>query len=81
MLNFIFSCLAYEKDVSRKPYGNAILFMTNAAYFAGQESSEIWREICVPYPCRISCFRYISVISYIFFFISAFYFSYSHTSS
>jgi hypothetical protein len=63
MLNFTFSCLAYEKDVSRKPYGNAILFMTNAAYFSGQESSEIWREICVPYPCRISCFRYISVNS------------------
>ena len=44
-----------------------MICMTEQESFAGQESFEIRREICVPYPCRISCFRLFSVNSHLLF--------------
>lgn len=63
---FGWSFLVVVMDTSVDPNGNAIFLvicMTEQASFAGQESYEIRREVCVPYPCRIPCFRLFSVNS------------------
>jgi hypothetical protein len=70
MLNFKCSCLVVVMDIPLGSEGNAIFLMiciTEQASFAGQESFEIRREVCVPYPCRISCFRLFSVNSHLLF--------------
>lgn len=51
-------------DRSVDPNGIAIFLvkcMTEQASLVGQESYEIRREVCVPYPCRIPCFRLFSI--------------------
>lgn len=57
------SFLVVVMDRSVDSNGNAIFLvicMTEQASFAGQESYEIRREVCVPYPCRVPCFRLFS---------------------
>ena len=76
------SFLVVVMDRSVDPNGNAfflVICMTEQASFAGQESYEIRREVCVPYPCRIPCFRLFSVNSRLLFsFIFSFYWSLIH---
>ena len=67
-----FGCpfLVVVMDRSVDPNGNAfflVICMIEQASFAGQESYEIRREVCVPYPCRIPCFRLFSVNSRLLF--------------
>jgi len=44
-----------------------MMCVTEQESFAGQESFEIRGEVCVPYPCGISCFRLFSVNSHLLF--------------